>query len=94
MGAEVSFYNGNYLHALLSFTLGLACGPIMFIIGSIGIALKCEWYEPSNQDINILNNQIALNPEINLEGISEYDITSFQELFQSYKLNVCPCMYE
>ena len=56
--------------------------------------MKMHWLDGPDQEINILNNLIGLNSQINLESITEYDITAIQELIKSYELNGCPCMYE
>jgi hypothetical protein len=70
----------------------IACFSIVIIIECIGFLLKCDWPPELNQKINKLKDIIDLFPQINLENITEYDITKLQELIKSYEVNSCPCM--
>jgi hypothetical protein len=75
--------------------LATYCELICALNLGIGIILFCDWIlDVISQENNLFKNGIGLNPQINLENISEYDITVIQEFIQSYELNGCPCIYE
>jgi hypothetical protein len=74
---------GNLIEALKSGALCIAWLTIATTRYCIAIVLNCEWPGELNQEINILLNKISLNPQINPESISEYDITTIQGGFDT-----------
>ena len=88
----IYFGNEKYSGALYCMTWAIACFSIVILIEVIGALLKCDWPPELNQKINKLKDIIDLFPQMNLENITEFDITTLQELKKSYEVNSCPCM--